>query len=137
MRVLVDTSVWADFFNGHDSAEARTLARLIADEDEVLTCGVVVAEVFQGLRADASRSALEVYFREMPYLATRDPDTWLEAAALFRGLRRQGVTIRSTIDCVVARLAEEHDVLLLAKDRDIRFILESGLCAARAAPLTP
>ena len=50
MRVLVDTSVWIDFFNGHPSPEAETLAQLIEDEVELLTCGVVVAEFMQGIR---------------------------------------------------------------------------------------
>ena len=44
MRVLVDTSVWIDFFNGHPSLEAEGLAQLIEDEVELLTCGVIVAE---------------------------------------------------------------------------------------------
>jgi predicted nucleic acid-binding protein len=47
LRVLVDTSVWADFFNNHPSPEQRALADLFTSAHEICTCGVVVAEVFQ------------------------------------------------------------------------------------------
>lgn len=65
MNVLVDTSVWIDFFNEHPSPEGRTLAQLIQDEDDILTCGVVLAEFFQGLRKPDAARNLEPYFREM------------------------------------------------------------------------
>lgn len=135
MNILVDTSVWADFFNEHPSPEARALARFLEDEEEISTCGVILAEFFQGIRQRAALERLEAYFREMPCLVPIEPDTYLAAAELFRRLRAKGITIRSTIDCLVARLAEEHGVLLLAKDRDMRFIIDSGLCRVQAAPL--
>jgi predicted nucleic acid-binding protein len=135
MKILVDTSAWVDFFNGHASSEADALATYIEDREDLVTCGVVLAELFQGLRRRDALTSLEKYFREMPCLRPREPDTYFAAAALFRALRKKGVTVRSTIDCLVARLAEEHGALVLAKDRDIAHILASGLCAARAAPL--
>ncbi|MSP59398.1 MAG: PIN domain nuclease [Myxococcales bacterium] len=133
VRILVDTSVWVDFFNGHRSREADTLARCIEEREDIATCGVILAEFFQGIRRREDLRALEAYFREMPSLAPRDPDTYLAAAALFRNLRAKGVTVRSTIDCLIARLAEEHDTLILARDRDLAAILGSGLCRARPA----
>lgn len=134
MRVLVDTSVWVDFFNQHPSAEAELLARLIEDEVELATCGVVIAEFFQGIRRQDTLPELESHFRFMTYLAPREPETYFAAAALFRQLKARGITIRSTIDCLIACLAAENDVLLLAKDRDMTAILTSGLCAVRGLP---
>lgn len=55
MKVLVDTSVWADFFNERSTPEAGVLARLIEDEAELVTCGLVVAEFFQGIRRASTR----------------------------------------------------------------------------------
>jgi len=135
VRVLVDTSAWVDFFNGHPSAEAEALARLIREEADVLTCGVIVSEVLQGLRKSKSATEIERHFLNMEWLTPREPETYLEAARLFRQLRSHGVTIRSTIDCIIAKLADEHDVLLLSKDRDMRFIIESGLLNLRALPI--
>lgn len=131
LRVLVDTSVWVDFFNEHQSPEAGLLTRLIEDEVELATCGVIIAEFFQGIRRAETLPRLESQFRFMTHLAPREPETYFTAAALFRELRSRGVTIRSTIDCLIASLAAENDVLLLAKDRDMVAILSSGLSEAR------
>jgi predicted nucleic acid-binding protein len=135
VRVLVDTSVWADFFNQHPSAEAELLARLIADEVEVVTCGVVIAEFFQGIRKHATLAELERHFRDMECLSPTEPDSYLRAAALYRDLRAKGVTVRSTIDCLLVTLAAEHETFVLARDRDVWQILESGVTSARALAL--
>ncbi len=135
MRVLVDTSVWADFFNGFDSAEHRTLARLIAGEDEICTCGVVVAEVFQGLRRPAGRPEIEGLFRELVLLEPAGIEPYLRAADVYRRLRGRGVTVRSTIDCLIAVIAEENDCDVLSRDRDLSAILGSGLVKARVCPV--
>ncbi|MEA2343455.1 MAG: hypothetical protein QOF63_1624 [Thermoanaerobaculia bacterium] len=135
MRILVDTSVWVDFFNGHPSPQAETLAHLIRDETDVVTCGLIVSEVLQGLRQSKSRVSIERHFREMDWLSPREPDTYLEAADLFRRLRVRGITIRSTIDCVIANLAAHHDALILSKDRDLTLIVESKLLALRSVPM--
>ncbi len=135
MRVLVDSSVWVDFFNGHPSPQADALARLIREEADVLTCGVVAAEVLQGIRRSKSLTKIERHFREMEWLTPREPETYLEAADLYRQLRAKGLTIRSTIDCIIAKLAEENDALLLSKDRDLQLIVDSELLDLRSLPL--
>ena len=133
MRILVDTSVWVDFFNGHPSKQAETLARLIREDADLVTCGLIVSEVLQGLRQ--AKSLLNIHFRQMDWLSPKEPDTYLEAADLFRRLRARGLTIRSTIDCVIAILAAHHDALLLSKDRDLTLIVESNLLVLRAMPI--
>jgi predicted nucleic acid-binding protein len=125
--VLVDTSAWVDFLNGFPSPEADAVAGLLAGEDDVCTCGLITAEVFQGLRRDAGRRKLETLFREMTWLEASGIDDYLRAADLFRQLRRRGVTVRSTIDCILAVLAETNGCHLLARDRDLRAIAQSGL----------
>jgi predicted nucleic acid-binding protein len=135
VRVLVDTSVWADFFNGHANPQTDVLARLIVDEVELVTCGLVIAEFFQGIRRSSTIPELERQFRDIEWLTPREPETYLAAAALFRDLRSIGITIRSTIDCLLVVLAAEHDVFLLARDRDLRQILESGRTRARPLPM--
>jgi predicted nucleic acid-binding protein len=135
MRVLVDTSAWVDFFNGHPSPEADALAHLIGEEADVLTCGLIVAEVLQGLRRPKTRTSIERHFLDMEWLTPREPETYIEAANLYRELRSRGVTIRSTIDCLIAQLANEGNVLLLSKDRDLRLIIESELLDVKAFPI--
>lgn len=134
MRILVDTSVWIDFFRGDGSSQVASLARFLEEGHDVATCGVIVAEVFQGIRSSAQRARLEPRFRSLSYLTPSEPDTYFEAAALFRSLRHRGITVRSTIDCVITALAAQHDAFLLFRDRDFDHILAAGLSSARAAP---
>jgi predicted nucleic acid-binding protein len=131
LRVLVDTSAWVEFFNGHASAEREAVARLLGGDDDVCTCGVVVAEVLQGLRRDRSRQQIEDLFAEMTFLEAIGISPYVRAAALYRSLRKRGITVRSTIDCLIAILAEENECAVLARDRDLAAILSSGLVATR------
>jgi predicted nucleic acid-binding protein len=131
VRVLVDTSAWVDFLNGHPSKESAALASLIASEEEICTCGVIVSEVFQGLKRDKGRKDLEGLFRKLVFLEPSGVDVYLRAAGIYRNLRRLGHTVRSTIDCLIAVVAEEGRCHVLARDRDLSTILGSGLLKAR------
>jgi predicted nucleic acid-binding protein len=83
----------------------------------------------------AGFARIERHFREMDWLSPREPDTYIEAADLFRRLRARGITTRSTIDCVIANLAAHHDALILSKDRDLTLIVESKLLPLRSMPV--
>jgi predicted nucleic acid-binding protein len=136
VRILVDTSVWVDFLNGVPSPERTTLATLLKNDHDLCTCGVVIAEVFQGLRRDKGREQLAQSFRELTYLDPSGVDLYFKAAEVYRSLRARGLTVRSTIDCLIAVLAEESGATVLARDRDLKIILESGLVAAALYPVT-
>lgn len=130
MKVLVDTSAWADFLNGHPSSEAATLGELINGDDELCTCGVVVAEIFQGLRRARGRGQIGSLFRELTFLEATGIDVYLRAAEIRRTLAERGKTVRSTIDCLIAAIAEENGCTVLARDRDLHTILDSGVVRA-------
>jgi predicted nucleic acid-binding protein len=134
VRVLVDTSVWADFLNGVASPEANSLAALLDGDHEVCTCGIVVAEVFQGLRQEKGRSDIQASFEELVFLEPSGIAMYFRAAEVYRALRSRGRTVRSTVDCVIAVLAAENDCFVLARDRDMDALLASGLVAAQAWP---
>jgi predicted nucleic acid-binding protein len=134
LRVLVDSSAWGDFFNGYPSPERRALADLFLSDHEICTCGVVVAEVFQGLRRDKGRERLVDLFRDLTFLEPVGIDLYFQAADLYRALRQRGKTIRSTIDCLIAVLAEAHDCSVLARDRDMDILLTSGLLKVTSWP---
>lgn len=135
MKILVDTSVWVDFLNGFPSRERATLAKLLESDHELCTCGVVIAEVFQGLRRDKGRARLGRLFRELTYLDPSGVDLYFRAAEVYRLLRERGRTIRSTIDCVIAVLAEESDSFVLVRDRDLTTIVESRLVRTSLWPV--
>jgi predicted nucleic acid-binding protein len=130
VRVLVDTSAWADFLNGYPSPAADALAELLRGEDDVCTCGIVVAEVFQGLRRDQGRDAIRRSFEDLTFLEPSGIRLYLRAADLYRGLRERGRTVRSTVDCIIAAIAEDGGCAVLARDRDMDAILDSGLLKA-------
>jgi len=130
VRVLVDTSAWVDFLNGFPSPAADALAELLQGDDDVCTCGIVVAEVFQGLRRDQGRETIRRSFEDMTFLEPPGIHLYLRAAELYRGLRERGKTVRSTIDCIIAAIAEDGGCDLLARDRDMDAILDSGLLKA-------
>jgi predicted nucleic acid-binding protein len=115
--MLVDTSVWIDYLNGHASSQADALALAIAEEAPILLCGVVLTEILLGLplsEADRIESLLAA-FPLAPELERAD---YSAAAQIYRTCRTKGITIRSTIDCLIAQICLKHDSLLLAKDRD-------------------
>lgn len=135
MKVLVDTSAWVDFFNGYPSPEQRALADLFSSDHEICTCGVIVAEVFQGFREDNGRERLSALFRDLAFLEPVGIEPYFRAADLYRALRQRGKTIRSTIDCLIAVLAEEHGCAVLARDRDMDHLLSAELLAVSRWPV--
>jgi predicted nucleic acid-binding protein len=135
LKVLVDTSAWIDFFNGFASPERRAVSELFPSDHEICTCGVVVAEVFQGFHREKGRLELSQSFRDFTFLEPTDIDLYLRAANLYRALRQRGKTIRSTIDCLIAVLAEENGCWVLARDRDMDTILDSGLLTIGRWPI--
>jgi hypothetical protein len=138
VRVLVATSAWADFLNGFSSPVADAVAELLRGDDDVCTCGIVVAEVFQCLRRVEGRDAIRRSFEDLIFLEPSGIHLYLRAAELYRGLRQEGKTVRSTVDCIVAAIAEEAGCALLARDRDMDAILDSGLLkAGRWHPASP
>ena len=132
MSVLVDSSVWIDFLNGHVNAQTDRLQAILEGDEDVCTCGVVVAEVLQGIRSDPSRREIRERFRDLRFLEPSGFDAYDRAAELYRALRARGTTVRSTVDCLIVAIAEEHRCRVLARDRDIAAILASGLAAVTA-----
>lgn len=119
--MLVDTSVWIDYLNGYASPQADVLARAIAENSDIYLCGVILTEILLGLPpSEACRvEALLAAFPLTPELECSDYEA---AAELYRTCRAKGVMIRSTVDCLIARLCLKHDFTLLAKDRDFTHI---------------
>jgi predicted nucleic acid-binding protein len=128
--VLVDTSVWIDFLRGSPTPQVATLEALLGGEDLVGTAPIILQEVLQG--ADSPKR-FEQWRREfsglMCYLPLDPIDSHIEAARLFAACRRVGRTPRSSNDCLIARIAVEHDLVLLEDDRDFASIaaVEKGL----------
>ncbi len=119
--VLVDTTVWIDFFANRPESHVELLTDLIESEDDVCISGVILAEVLQGVPHDRQFKQIREYFQPLLYLPT-SRTTYLRSAEIYRSLRRRGVTIRKSIDCIIAATVIESGVELLHNDRDFDFI---------------
>jgi predicted nucleic acid-binding protein len=115
--ILVDTSVWIDYFNGRPTEEADLLDELLGREP-ILIGDLILAEVLQGFRVEADfRKALRILetfeFREM-----LGRNVAIASARNYRALRARGVTIRKTIDVLIGTFCILNGHQLLHSDRD-------------------
>jgi len=115
--MLVDTSVWIDLFAGRDTPQVVILEQTIARGDDIALCGIILTEILQGIRNDRQFNRVRRDLRPVLMLTMAEP-VFVRAAQLFRQLRKQGLTIRKTNDCIIAATAIEHGIPLLHNDRD-------------------
>jgi len=123
--VLVDTSVWIDYFSGRSVSHVAALEQSLHAGDDCCVCGLILTEVLQGIRSDVHYRKAKNYFRSLLFLPM-GYTTFVRAAEIYRALRRKGVTVRRPVDCMIAATAIEHDVLLLHNDRDFDPIEKYG-----------
>jgi predicted nucleic acid-binding protein len=122
--ILVDTSVWIDYFNAQPSDEAAYLTFCIAESRELVIPGLVLTEMLLGVRDDAEAARITrmmSVFELTPELERADYE---QAAGLYRACRARGITPRSTIDCLIAQLCLRYGYELLARDRDFAAIAQ-------------
>ena len=120
--MLVDTSVWVDYFNGYRSPEANRLAQAMADGEPLAITGLIWTEILLGFRSDAEANRISGLLEAFDYVKEPTRADYIEAARIYRVCRTQGFTIRSTIDCVIVQTCLRHGLELLCKDRDFKAI---------------
>ena len=113
--ILVDSSVWVDFFRPSPGRAGAELRRMIEESEPFVLTGIVVAEVLQGLARDVS--VIERFLGQWDMLEPKGFDTYRSAAAIYRTGRGKGVT-SSTIDAVIAAIALEHGASVFTLDQD-------------------
>ena len=117
--IVVDSSVWIDYFTGKDTPGADKLDSLLA-EDLVAIGDLMLAEVLQGFRSDKDfRKATEMLL-SLVVLNILDTNIALKSAANFRKLRQKGITVRKTVDTIIATYCIENKLPLLHSDRDFQ-----------------
>src|SRR5262245_50916423 len=118
--IVVDTAVWADWFNGTDSRPVDRLARALEHEDVGLV-PVVLTELLHGFRTDRDFARARDLLVALPLL-TLDVSGHVAAARLYRRLRGRGITVRGTIDCIIAQTCITAGIELLSTDQDFTAI---------------
>jgi predicted nucleic acid-binding protein len=117
--VIVDTSVWIEYFNRPQSAEKHAVDVLI-DTDTPILIGVVLAELLQGCRASKEADTLLLHLRALPFLEMTFA-SWRRTGGLSSALRQRGITLPLS-DLIVAALAQEHGCSVFTLDPHFRQI---------------
>ena len=116
---LVDTSVWIDYINGRDAEQVNFLDDLLKNPLAVGITDFIYMEILQGAKDQKSLDQLRRYFSGQQFYRFTDPEhSHASAAQIYFDCRRLGVTVRSTLDCLIAQCAIENALILLHHDRD-------------------
>lgn len=125
--VLVDSSVWIGYFNGRNHGRTRKLDELLSSTI-VIVGDLILLEVLEGFKRDPDFRAAKRLLLELELIELGGIELALKAADNFRTLRKNGVTVRKTVDCVIATYCIEHRIPLLYDDRDFDpFVRHMGL----------
>jgi predicted nucleic acid-binding protein len=120
--ILVDTTVWIDFFRGSETPQSRAFQALIADGELVVITDIILTEILRGTGGDKEYATVKQRLASFPCLTARAPKTFIHAADLYRSCRKKGVTVRSTVDCLIAAVCIENKASLLHHDSDFDYI---------------
>jgi len=115
--ILVDTTVWIDFFTGKPTPQVDILELLISEGHDICVCGLVLTEVLQGVREEKQYKKIRTYFNHLVFLPMTQT-MHFHSAEIYRSLRKKGITIRKPIDCMIASVAIAHKIQLLHNDKD-------------------
>jgi predicted nucleic acid-binding protein len=131
--ILVDSSVWIDYFRGASTPEAEKLDALLGSEP-VMTGDLILVEVLQGFDSEADFNQAKKLLTSLEIIDLAGRDIAVKAAKNFRALRTLGITVRKTIDTVIATRCIESGLALLFSDRDFDpFVQHLGLRSALTA----
>ena len=114
--ILVDSSAWIDYFRGAETSPANILDNLLGTED--LAIGdLILVEVLQGFAVERDFRRAQRMLTALTLVDLCGPSIAIHAARNFRRLRSLGVTVRKTVDCVIATYCIENSCELLHNDR--------------------
>jgi predicted nucleic acid-binding protein len=117
--ILVDSSVWIDYFNGKVTWQTDLLDRKLSDE--LLVVGdLILAEVLQGFRSDKDYQTAKSFLSAMVFRPMGGYNIAIQSADNYRKLRKSGITVRKTIDVIIATFCIVEDLTLLHDDRDFK-----------------
>jgi predicted nucleic acid-binding protein len=115
--LIIDSTVWVDYFNGIKTPQTDYLDQ-IADKTPILMGDLILAEVLQGFRSDIDFEQARRVLAKYMQVAMVNPELALQSARNYRLLRRKGITVRKTIDSLIATYCIENEHDLLHNDSD-------------------
>jgi len=121
--IVVDSSVWIDYFNGQKTAKTDWLHSSLGNTP-IIMGDLILAEVLQGFQSDKDFGIAKEILLHMPFMAMGGLTLALESAMNYRLLRKKGVTVRKTIDVMIGTFCIHHQLSLLHDDRDFDPMVE-------------
>ncbi len=129
--LIVDTSVWVNCFRGVQNSQTKLVADLLSNTNSVAITPTILQEALQGIREDSQFTRVRDNLLACVLLQLDPVEAAIEAAQLYRTLRKKGVTIRKSNDCLIAQYALLYDLPILHNDSDFEQIaLHTALRAA-------
>jgi len=118
--VIVDTSIWIDFFQNPESMHKQELKELIRDNNRAVICGIILQEILQGIKDNQFFEAVKQRLLQLPFLNT-DREIYLYASSLYRMLQGKGITI-PPVDVTIAAIAIKNKIPIFTDDKHFRTI---------------
>ena len=115
--ILVDSSVWIDYFNGVETTESTLLDEFLST-DTICIGDIILAEVLQGFKSDRDYKLAKEMLTELTIYRIMSPELALVGADNYRKLRKRGITIRRSVDNWIATFCIQNQIPLLFSDRD-------------------
>jgi predicted nucleic acid-binding protein len=115
--ILADTSVWIDYFNGTENKQTESLDRILS-EQSVIVGDIILTEILQGFDSNKEFNLAKQALDPLDCVQLGGKSLAIKAASNFRFLRSKGITIRKTVDMLVASWCIEHELELLHNDKD-------------------
>lgn len=116
--IIVDTSVWIDAFKGIQTTKVIAVAAHIQANKSIYITPTILQEVLQGVRDDSQYGRIKTGMLSHTRLTLDPVEAAIEAAELYRSLRKKGVTVRKPNDCLIAHYAIFYDIPVLHNDID-------------------
>ena len=116
--ILIDSSAFIEFLNRTGSPCDLVIDTLIRDDADCVIADVVLTELLHGVKNDREFRSVRDSLLNFPILSQKGISSYVQAAELYRRCRQNGLTIRSTVDLLIAQIAMDHDAELLHNDRD-------------------
>lgn len=118
----MDSTIWIDFLNSVQSAKVETLVNLMEEDRHICVTPTIIQEVLQGISADEEFERIQQNLLSYTVLVEDNVTSAIEAAKIYRQLRKKGITIRKSADCLIAWYALQNGASLLQNDRDFELI---------------
>jgi predicted nucleic acid-binding protein len=122
--ILIDTSAFIEFLNRSGSREDSLIEELIRNGEDIALADITLTEILQGIKSDREYRDVKASLLTFPLLSLNSAESYIAAAQLYRKCRKKGLTIRSTVDLLIAQIALEHHTALLHNDRDFEALAQ-------------